>query len=265
MRRAGVVVHAALTAVRATVGPGVDTGELDRVAADVIRTAGATPSFLGYGSPPFPAVICVSVNDEVVHGTPGRQTLVAGDVLSVDCGAIVDGWHGDAAFSMIVPGVAAVDRPRDAVMLAVTEQAMWAGISALAPGGRLGAVGSAIDDYLSDHPDGPWGIVEGYTGHGIGTEMHESPEVLNHRTRERGMKVRPGLCVAVEPMVTAGDADTRVLDDQWTVATVDGGRAAHFEHTVAVLDDGLWVLTAPDGGAAELSRRHIPVSAYAEG
>lgn len=260
MRRAGLVVHDALAAVSAAIRPGVTTADLDSVAADVIRSADASPSFLGYGDPPFTGVICASVNDGVVHGVPGPTLLARGDVISVDCGAIVDGWHGDAALTAVVGGSDATS-PRDADLLRVTEESLWRGIAALAPGGRLGDVSAAIDDHISD--DGPWGIVEGYTGHGIGTDMHEPPEVLNHRTRDRGMRVRPGLCLAVEPMVTAGSPQTRELDDGWTVVTVDGGRAAHFEHTVAVLDDGLWVLTAPDGGAARLATLGAPLAAAA--
>jgi methionyl aminopeptidase len=260
MRVAGLVVRRALDAVEAALAPGVTTAELDDVAAAVIRGAGATPSFLGYGSPPFPGVICASVNDEVVHGIPGPRVLVEGDLVGVDCGAIVDGWHGDAAFTGVVGEPAGA---RDAALLDVTREALWRGITALAGARRLGAVGDAVDDHVSSAPDGPWGIVEGYTGHGIGREMHEEPEVLNHRVRERGPRVHPGLCVAIEPMVTAGSPETRELDDRWTVATADGSRAAHFEHTVAVLDDGLWVLTAADGGAEELGRRGVPLSALA--
>lgn len=260
MRRAGLVVRRALDAVEAALAPGVTTADLDDVAAGVIRAAGATPSFLGYGTPPFPGVICASVNDEVVHGVPGPRVLAEGDLVGVDCGAIVDGWHGDAAFTGIV-GHPLEDR--DVALLDVTREALWRGIAALAGARRLGAVGAAVDDHVSSAPHGPWGIVEGYTGHGIGREMHEEPEVLNHRVREHGPRVRPGLCVAIEPMVTAGSPDTVELDDRWTVATADGSRAAHFEHTVAVLDDGLWVLTAADGGAEELRRRGVPVSALA--
>jgi methionyl aminopeptidase len=260
MRAAGLVVRRALDAVGAALAPGVTTAELDGVAAGVIRAAGATPSFLGYGTPPFPGVICASVNDEVVHGVPGPRVLAEGDLVGVDCGAIVDGWHGDAAFTGVVGAPA---DERDAALLDVTREALWQGIAALAGGRRLGAVGDAVDDHVSSAAGGPWGIVEGYTGHGIGREMHEEPEVLNHRVRERGPRVRPGLCVAIEPMVTAGSPETRELDDRWTVATADGSRAAHFEHTVAVLDDGLWVLTAEDGGAEELARRGVPLSSLA--
>lgn len=245
MRRAGLVVADALDAVRAAVVPGATTGDLDRVAAQVIGAAGATPSFLGYHG--FPATICVSVNDEVVHGIPGPRVLEAGDLVSVDCGAVVDGWHGDSAVSVVVSGGA--PGSSDARLVATTERAMWAGIAALLVGGHLGDVGAAVQDET-----GPgFGIVEGYVGHGIGTAMHQPPEVLNYRTRDRGPRLRRGLCVAVEPMLVDGSAETRVLADDWTVVTLDGSRAAHWEHTVALTDRGPWVLTARDGGVAGLA------------
>ena len=242
MRRAGLVVARALAAVREQTRPGVTTAELDAVAEDVIRSAGAAPSFKGYHG--FPASICLSVNEEVVHGIPGSRVVERGDVVSVDCGAIVEGWHGDAALSVVVEPAGA----EDLGLVAATERAMWAGISALAPGGRLGDVGAAVEDSV----DGRFGIVEGYVGHGIGTAMHQPPDVLNYRTRERGPRLRAGLCVAVEPMLVRGDPETVVLSDDWTVVTVDGSRAAHWEHTVAVGPDGPWVLTAPDGGVEQL-------------
>jgi methionyl aminopeptidase len=250
MRAAGLVVADALSAVRAALAPGLTTADLDDVADAVIHRAGATPSFKGYHG--FPATLCVSVNEQVVHGIPGGRVLEPGDVVSVDCGAIVDGWHGDAAFSAVLEPVA----PRDSALVRATEDALWAGIAALASASRLGEVGAAVEDSV----DGRYGIVEGYVGHGIGTAMHQPPEVLNYRTRDRGAKVRPGLCVAVEPMLTDGDADTAVLPDGWTVVTTGSVRAAHAEHTVAVLPEGLWVLTAHDGGAAELGRRGVPVT-----
>ena len=253
MRRAGLVVAHALAAVRSSLAPGMTTADLDDVAAEVIRAAGATPSFKGYHG--FPATLCVSVNAEVVHGIRGPQVVQPADLVSVDCGAIVEGWHGDAAFSVVVPPACA----GDVALVAATEDAMWAGIAALASATRLGEVGAAVEDSV----DGRYGIVEGYVGHGIGTAMHEPPDVLNYRVRERGPKVRPGLVVAVEPMLTDGSADTAVLADGWTVVTTSSARAAHCEHTVAVLPSGLWVLTAQDGGAAELGRRGVPVTPLA--
>lgn len=254
MRRAGLVVARALDAVRAEIRPGVTTAELDAVAEDVIRSAGATPSFLGYHG--FPASICASVNEEVVHGIPGGRTVQPGDVVSIDCGAIVDGWHGDAAFSTVVEPADAADT----TLSAVTEQAMWAGVAALQVGGRLGDVGAAVEDAV----EGRYGIVEGYVGHGIGTAMHQPPEVLNYRVRERGPRLRPGLCVAVEPMLVDGDPDTTVLADDWTVVTTSGARAAHWEHTVALGERGPWVLTAPDGGVEALAALGVRAAPLAD-
>lgn len=247
MRRAGLVVADALDAVRGALAPGVSTKELDGVAEGVIRSAGATPSFVGYQG--YPATLCVSVNDEVVHGIPGPRALEPGDVVSVDCGAIVDGWHGDAAFTAIVPRPDGDVDPADEQLVATTEQAMWWGIAAIAAGQRLNAIGAAVEDFVA----GRFGLVQEYGGHGIGTRMHQDPHVLNYRTRETGPRMRVGLCLAIEPMLTAGDPATRVLDDEWTVVTRDGRRAAHWEHSVALHSAGLWVLTARDGGAAGLA------------
>ena len=251
MRRAGLVVAEALAAVRAGITPGVTTAELDELARDVIAGAGADPSFLGYYG--YPAVTCISVNEEVVHGIPGERVLAAGDVISVDCGAIIDGWHGDSAFTAIVPGA---EDPADAALRDVTEAAMWAGVAATASAERLGDIGAAIEDAVrAGEPDGaPYGILRDYVGHGIGTAMHQPPDVLNYRSRERGQKIKPGLCIAIEPMVVRGAEDTRVLADDWTVVTEDGSRAAHWEHTVAIFPEGISVLTAPDRGAAALAK-----------
>jgi methionyl aminopeptidase len=266
MRAAGLIVADALDAVRAALAPGLSTGELDRVANQLIVGRGATPSFLNYGHPPYPATLCISVNDEVVHGIPGSRLLRAGDVVSVDCGAILKGWHGDAAFTAVVP--AGPDAPderspaqvaEDDTLISVTEQALWRGIAAISAGERLNAVGAAVEDFVGER----FGLVEEYGGHGIGTEMHQEPHVLNYRTRDRGPRLRSGICLAVEPMLTLGDAATKLLADDWTVATVDGRRAAHWEHSVALLDDGLWVLTAQDGGVAQLSALGAKVSALA--
>jgi methionyl aminopeptidase len=249
MRRAGQVVGETLELLRGTVRAGLTTADLDAVAEKHIRSAGATPSFLGYHG--FPATLCVSVNEEVVHGIPGDRVLRDGDVVSIDCGAIVDGWHGDAAVSVVLPPA----DPADVELLRVTEESMWHGIAALGVGRRLHEVGAAVEDHVersSARPDA-YGIVEEYVGHGIGTEMHQDPQVPNYRVRDRGVRVREGLVVAVEPMLTRGGADTRLLDDEWTVVSSDGSRAAHFEHTVAVSDEGLWVLTAPDGGQERLT------------
>jgi methionyl aminopeptidase len=276
MRRSGLVVAEALDAVRRALRAGVTTRELDAVAEDVVRSAGATPSFLGYQG--YPATLCVSVNEEIVHGIPGDRVIVAGDVVSVDCGAILAGWHGDAAFTTIVtPGPGTSGGPgvsggpgtsggpgavpgQDTDLVEVTRQSLWAGIAAVVAGERLNAVGAAVEDRVGDR----FGIVEGYGGHGIGTAMHQDPHVLNYRTRDRGPRMRAGLCIAIEPMLTAGDPGTRVLADDWTVVTRDGSRAAHWEHTVALTEGGPWVLTARDGGVVELAAIGVRVNPLAD-
>ena len=255
MRRAGLVVADAHAAVREAVRPGLTTADLDDVAAAVIRAAGATPSFLGYHG--YPATLCISVNDEIVHGIPGERVLRPGDVVSVDCGAIVDGWHGDAAFTVVLPEADAAD----VALSDTTERAMWAAIAALATGERLGEVGEAVEETVATAAT-TYGIVQEYVGHGIGTAMHQPPEVLNYRTREKGPRLRPGLCVAIEPMLTRGSRMTKVLEDDWTVVTEDGSRAAHWEHTVAIGPDGVWVLTAQDGGAARLAELGVTVAPW---
>lgn len=250
MRAAGLVVAAALAAVRDAVAPGVSTAELDAIAESVIRNAGAVPSFKGYHG--YPATICSSVNAQVVHAIPARdQVLREGDLISIDCGAVLDGWHGDAAITV---GVGET-RPELLRMAAVAEDAMWAGIAAAARGaasgrGRLTDVSAAVERTI--RAAGRYGIVEGYGGHGIGTEMHQDPHVLNYGRPGRGPRLVPGLALAIEPMITMGSPRTVELADGWTVVTRDGSIAAHVEHTMALLDDGVWVLTAPDGGRARL-------------
>ncbi|QOR69963.1 type I methionyl aminopeptidase [Ruania alkalisoli] len=246
MRRAGLVVADVHDAVRDAMTHGVRTRDLDAVAADVLDSAGARSNFLGYHG--FPGVLCVSVNDEVVHGIPGDRVLREGDVVSVDAGAIIEGWHGDAAFTAIV----GESDPSDRAMVDAAEVALWDGIAALAGGGRLGVVGDAIEDSLESR-ETRYGIIRDYVGHGIGTAMHQPPDVLNYRSTHRGPKIKAGLCVAIEPMITRGTEETSVLEDEWTVVTTDGSRAAHAEHTVAVHEDGIWVLTARDGGAGALA------------
>jgi methionyl aminopeptidase len=256
MRRAGLVVARTLEAVRSVVAPGVTTAELDALAHDTIRSHGATSNFLGYGAgggvPGFPGVICASVNDEVVHGIPGPRVLREGDVLSVDCGAVVDGWHGDAAITVAVGEVAA----EDAAMVDVTKRALWAGIAAGGVGRRVGDVSHAIQ--RSVEAAGDYGIADGYTGHGIGTAMHQAPDVPNVGRPGRGPRIVPGLVLAVEPMITLGSPDNRTLEDQWTVVTTDGSRAAHWEHTVTWTERGAWVLTALDGGRERLAALGVP-------
>lgn len=249
MRAAGAVTRAALDAARAAAVPGATTAEVDAAAEAVIAEAGATSNFKGYQG--FPAVLCISVNEEIVHGIPGQRVLEPGDLVSIDGGAIVDGFHGDSAFTMIVGGEAA-GTAADRALSAATERAMWAGIAAFATGTKVSDIGDAIDDYVTEAaPD--LGLVEEFTGHGIGTSMHMPPEVLNYRAKSNGPKIRPGMCLAIEPMLTAGSPETVTLADDWTVVTADGSRASHWEHSVARHDGGVWVLTAPDGGAAELA------------
>lgn len=263
MRAAGLVVSHALAAVRDAVAPGVSTGELDAVARETIRAHGATSNFLHYGAEPgvpgFPGVICASVNDEVVHGIPGSRVLREGDVVSVDCGAIVDGWHGDAAITVMVG-----DRVKPQVRTLVddTERALWAGIAAGGLGRRVGDLSHAIE--RSIRSAGPYGIADGYTGHGIGTAMHQAPDVPNVGRAGRGPKIVPGLVLAIEPMVTLGSADTETLDDAWTVVSADGSWAAHWEHTVTWTERGAWVLTSPDGGEERLASLGVPFGPLAD-
>jgi methionyl aminopeptidase len=258
MRLAGVVVGETLELIRGHVKAGMTTGDLDRTAEDFIRSNGAKPSFLGYHG--FTGSLCVSVNEEVVHGIPGSRVLCNGDLVSIDCGAIVDGWHGDAAISLIVGGREAAST-RDLALMDATESSMWAGIAALAVGSPLYDVGAAVEDCIVDAARADhltYGIVEDYVGHGIGTEMHQDPQVPNYRVRDRGPIVKSGVTVAIEPMITLGSAETDVLDDEWTVVTQDGSRAAHWEQSVAVTEAGVWVLTALDGGQERLGALGAP-------
>ncbi|MEI2766209.1 MAG: type I methionyl aminopeptidase [Dermatophilaceae bacterium] len=252
MRAAGLLVGRTLAALVEAAHPGVTTGELDRLAEDFIRGHGGVPSFPHV--PGYRHTLCTSVNDQVVHGIPGSYALREGDLLSIDCGAIVAGWHGDAAVTLVVGGPASA-RPEDLRLSRATEDSLWAGIAALAVGERLYAVGEAIEAAVADsagRDELPYGIVEDYVGHGIGTQMHEDPQIYNYGVRDKGPRVRSGFTGAIEPMVTLGAARTQVLADGWTVVTEDGSRAAHWEHTVAVREQGLWVLTAVDGGRARL-------------
>lgn len=247
MQEAGLVLSAALDVVTAAVKPGVTTVELDELFAQRLAEAGATSNFLGYFG--YPAHICTSVNEQVVHGIPDRRLLQDGDILSIDGGAIVDSWHADSARTVLV-GEA---NPADAELSEITQGAMWCGIAAMATASRVGQIGDAIDDYVSERAGQRLGIVEDFTGHGIGSAMHMPPDVLNYRSRSRGPKLRAGMALAIEPILVRGDIATRTLDDEWTVVTQDGQRAAHWEHSVALHSGGLWALTAPDGGAAGLA------------
>jgi len=246
----GRITAASITAARAAVRAGVTTLELDAIAEAVIRAAGGVPNFMK--EPGYRHTICASVNDAVVHGIPDSRSLEPGDILSIDSGAEFGGWNGDAAFTIVVP-----DPSRPELVVArqrladVTERALWAGIAALANASHLNQIGAVIEDVV--HEGGAYGVLEDYVGHGIGRSMHEAPPVFNYRVRANGPEIRPGLVVAIEPMVTAGTIDTHVLADDWTVVTDDGGAAAHWEHSVAVHSGGLWVLTAEDGGATGLA------------
>jgi len=246
----GLITAAALDAVRAAIRPGITTLELDAVAEKVIRDAGAEPNFMLV--PGYRHTICASVNEEVVHGIPGSRVLQPGDLVSIDCGAQLAGWNGDSAFSVVVPDPSRPELVAERQRLSdVTEQSLWHGVAALASVKRLNQVGAAIEQYIESQGD--FGIIEDYTGHGIGRSMHEEPPVFNYHVGGRGPRVLPGLVIAIEPMVTEGTIETHTLDDEWTVVTDDGGMAAHWEHSVAVHADGLWVLTAEDGGAAGLA------------
>ena len=238
MRRAGAVVGQTLLELAESVRPGVSTGDLDELARASLARHRATSSFLGYHG--FPAVICASVNDEVVHGIPGERVLTDGDLISIDFGAIVDGWHGDAAVTVAVGAIGSRERE----LSEVTESAMWAGLALAAPGRRLSDISHAIE--TSIRAAGPYGIVEEYTGHGIGSAMHMHPPIPNHGRAGRGPELSPGMALAIEPMAVLGAPVVRVLADGWTVCTLDGATAAHWEHTVAVTPTGPWVLTAVD-------------------
>lgn len=246
MREAGRIVAEMLAACRAAVRPGVTTGELDKIAADVLKRHGATSNFKGYGVPvlpPFPGVICTSVNEQVVHGIPGKRRLKEGEILSIDAGAIVEGWHADAAITVPVGQVSA----QAAQLVAVTEEALRRAIAAAVVGKRLGDIGAAVQRFVEEQG---FSVVRKYVGHGIGRAMHEEPQVPNYGAPERGLQIKEGLCIAIEPMVNVGGPETRTLPDQWTVATADASLSAHFEHTLWCTASGPVVLTAPEGQAA---------------
>ena len=255
MRRAGLVVGRTLELLRSSVRAGISTGELDAIAEDHIRSSSATPSFKGYHG--FPGSICASVNDEVVHGIPGERILAEGDVISIDCGAITlddsgQGWHGDAAITVAVGEV-----PGEVTeLMRVTEEAMWRGIAAARLGGRVTDISHAVESHVRSQGD--YGILEDYVGHGIGSAMHQPPNVPNYGRPGRGPKLVRGLALAVEPMITLGSKETVVLDDDWTVGSEDGSWAAHFEHSFTLTPDGAWVLTALDGGEAMLAELGVP-------
>jgi len=238
MREAGAIVADMLAATRDAVKPGITTAELDRIAAGVLTRAGATSSFLGYYG--YPATICTSVNEQIVHGIPSKRKLKEGDIVGIDAGAIVDGWHADAAITVPVGRISA----QAETLIAVTRLALERGIAAATVGNRLGDIGAAVQQFVESKG---FSVVRNYVGHGIGRAMHEEPQVPNYGTAELGRVIKEGLCIAIEPMVNIGGVATRVLEDNWTVVTADGTLSAHFEHTLACLPDGPVVLTVERG------------------
>ena len=246
----GLITAAMLDAVRAIIAPGVTTLDLDAAAAAVVRERGAEPNFQlvrGYRH-----TTCVSVNEQVVHGIPSSRALEPGDIVSIDAGAQFQGWNGDSAITIVVPGASGERVSARERLSEVTEGSLWAGIAALASARRVGEIGDAVQTYVERSGEG-YGILRDYVGHGIGRKMHEGPTVFNYRVPDLGPEVKPGLCLAIEPMIVSGSEATFVEDDDWTVTTVDGGDGCHWEHSVAVHEDGIWVLTAADGGAAGLA------------
>ena len=241
MRRAGEVVAAAIAAARDAIRPGVTTADLDAVAAKIIEGRGAKPSFLGYRG--FPKTICTSVNDEIVHGIPGGRTLREGDLVKLDVGAVVEGFHADSAVTIPV----GEPTPEASKLIESTERALWAGLAEARAGRRLGDIGAAVQTVAEG---AGFSVVREYVGHGIGRSLHEEPPVPNYGTAGKGYRLTEGLVVAIEPMVNAGSYETRLLPDGWTVVTRDGSLSAHFEHTVAVTADGPWVLTDAEGRIA---------------
>lgn len=240
MRRAGRINALALAACVAAVEPGVTTAELDAVAADVLRQHHAEPAFMDYpGAYPYPAVTTISINEELVHGIPGGRRLKDGDIVSIDCGSIVDGFVGDSALTV---GVGQISEDAQH-LLDVTRESLFVGIGEMQPGNHTGDVSAAIQDYIESHG---LEVVREYTGHGVGRDMHELPQVPNYGNPGTGLALRPGITIAIEPMVLTGRPETRVMQDQWTVSSRDGHLTAHFEHSVAVTEDGPWILTALD-------------------
>lgn len=251
MRAPGEATGAALAAMAAAVRPGITTLELDAIAEEAIRALGAAPNFML--EPGYRHTICANVNEHVVHAIPTDRALAPGDIVALDVGAIVGGWNGDAAITVTLPDPSQPERTEHIERLShITEQAMWHGIARLARAKHLNEVGEAVSEYVRAHSD--FGVLEDYIGHGIGRKMHEDPPVFNVPVNRRGPEVKPGLVVAIEPIISAGAIDTVVQDDDWTVTMADGSLSAQWEHSVAVHAEGIWVLTAPDGGAAGLAQ-----------
>jgi methionyl aminopeptidase len=236
MRAAGRVVAEMHERIRAAIRPGVTTEALDRIGREVLEARGARSNFLGYHG--YPAVICASPNDVVVHGIPGPRVLEEGDIIAIDCGAVVEGWHGDAAFTAPVGEVS----PEASELIEVTRRSLMAGIEAMVPGGRMGDVGHAVQSVVEA---AGFSVVRDYVGHGIGRAMHERPEVPNQGRPGKGTKLTAGMTLALEPMVNVGDGETFLTEDGWTVESADGSWSAHWEHTVAITPDGPDILTRP--------------------
>jgi methionyl aminopeptidase len=250
----GLATAASLKAARAQIVAGATTLDIDAAAEAAIIAYGGASNFKLV--PGYRHTICASINDEVVHGIPTTRALEPGDIVSIDSGAIIGGWNGDSAITVVIPGGDAAESKRRTELSNVTEGSLWAGIARLAVAKHLNEVGDAIQTYIETEGakvGQNYGILTEYIGHGIGKTMHEEPPVFNYRVRQKGPEVKPGLVIAIEPMVVMNSPETYVKDDDWTVATTDGGAASHWEHTVAVHADGIWVLTAEDGGAAGLA------------
>jgi len=253
MRKAGLVVADTLQLLKQSAQVGMTTLELNEIAVANLAKHGAKSSFLGYHG--FPAVICASVNEEVVHGIPNKRKLISGDVLSIDFGAIIDDWHGDAAISF---GLGEVD-PADQKLMDVCEESMWRGIAAGKKGGKLTDISAAIESYINSQ--GKYGILREYGGHGIGSAMHQEPHILNFGPAGNGPELVPGMALALEPMITRGNERTKVLSDDWTVVSQDSSKGAHFEHTYTIAPDGkAFVLTSLDGGKEQLARLGVLIS-----
>jgi methionyl aminopeptidase len=239
LREAGRINTRALEAVRQLIRPGVTTAELDAAAEEVIRKHGASPTFKGYPGPsPYPGSICVSINEQLVHGIPGKRKLQAGDIVSVDCGSTFDGFVGDSAFTVGVGEISSLAQR----LIEVTEQALYKGISMMRDGNRVGDVSAAIQVFVEN---AGFNVTREYTGHGVGRQMHEGPQVPNYGIAGRGQVLRKGMTIALEPMVLVGTSQTRVLPDQWTVVSADGSLTAHWEHSVAITDGEPLILTLP--------------------
>lgn len=259
MAKAGVVTSRALDAAVAAVAPGKTTADLDSAFREIITANGATSNFLGYYD--YPAMICASVNDEVVHGIPGSRELLEGDMVSIDGGAVLTDhatgktWNGDSARTVMVGNASAERRE----LSEITRAALWHGIAAVASARKVGEIGVAIEQFVREETGDKYGIIEDFVGHGIGTSMHMAPDVLNYAARDLGPRLKKGMALAIEPMLVTGSIETHVLADDWTIKTNDGGDACQWEHSVAIHSEGIWVLTAEDGGASELSKLGVTV------